>query len=89
MGCQASKPDALVEVLRGSETGLLDPGGPLLSDPLVHHKTNLHVVCEAILIREDDAERCSIFDGLTRSLRLMWLISSQFVRALFVEWTGE
>ena len=65
---QARESDSLVQVLRGSETSLLNPGGSTLPDLLVHREANLHVIGEAVLIREDDAECCSIFDGLTRAL---------------------
>ena len=84
MRCQAREPDSLIQVLRGPNTSLLDPGSSPLSDPFVDSKASFHVVGEPVLIREDDAERCSIFDGLARPLSLMRLIGSRSIRMLLV-----
>lgn len=65
---QAREPDSFIQILRGPKTGLLDPCGSPLPDLLVHNKAGFHVVGEAVLTGEDDAECCGIFDGLTRSL---------------------
>jgi len=65
MRFQAREPNPLIQVFCGSETGLLDPCGSLLSDPLVHSKPDLRVVGETVLIREDNAECRSVFNGLT------------------------
>ena len=78
MGRQAREPDSFIQILRGPKTGLLDPGGSPLPDLLVHGKASFHAVGEAVLVREDDAECCGIFDGLTRSLRLVRLIGSEY-----------
>ena len=86
---QAREPNSFVQILRSPETSLLDPGGSHFPDLLVHSKAGFHVVGEAVLIGEDDAECCGIFDGLTRPLRLMRLIGPQSIRTLFVEWMSE
>ena len=67
---------------------LLHPGGSLLSDLLIHSKSGLRVVGEAIVIGKDDTECRSIFDSLACPLGLMRLIRLQGLRVLFTEWTG-
>ena len=73
---QGREPNSFVQALPGSSTRLLNPGCSPLSDFLIHGKSDLHVVCEPVLIREDYTECRSIFDSLTRPLGLMRLIRS-------------
>ena len=65
----------------GPHAGLLNPSGSSLPDLLIHEKSGLYVVCEAVLIGEDDAKCGSIFDGLAGSLGLKWLLVLQNLRA--------
>jgi len=85
---QTREPSSLVQVLHCSGASSLDPGCSLLSDLLIHGKSSLRVIGEAVLIREDDTERRSIFDSLTCPLGLMWLIGPQSLRALFIKRVG-
>ena len=80
MGRQAVKSDSLLHGLPGYCTGLLNPRGSSLPDLLVHGKPGLHVVCEAVLIGENDAESGGVFNGLTGSLGLMRLPVLQGLR---------
>lgn len=84
MGRRVREPNSLVQVLPGTGASLLDLGCSLLSDLLIHGKSDLHVIGELVLIREDDAECRSIFNSLTRPLGLMRLIISQGLKVLFV-----
>jgi hypothetical protein len=87
---QARESNSLIYVLPGAGTSLLYSGCSPLSDLLIHGKSDLHVICEPVFIREDDAKCRSIFDSLTRSLGLMRLIMSQsFIRRVGVDVTHQ
>ena len=85
--CQGRKPNSLLHVLHGFRTGLLDPSSSLLPDLLVDREPTLYVVGEVVLVGEDDAERGSILDCLTRSLGLKRLIVQESQVTPF--WNGR
>lgn len=80
---QAVESNSLIRGLLADYAGLLNPGSSPLPDLFVQGESGLYVVCEAVLIREDDAERGSIFNGLAGPLGLMRLFVSQSLRAPF------
>ena len=63
-------------ILSGHRAGVLNPSGSPLPDLLIHSKSGLYVIREAVLIGEDDAKCGSIFDSLAGSLGLKWLFVS-------------
>lgn len=85
MRSQGGESNSLVH--GGPRAGFLNPCGSSLPNLLICGKSCFYVICEAVFIGENNAECCSIFDGLAGSLGLKRLVMLQNLRAPLGEWT--